>query len=252
MEQRGSNEPSPPASTSGPKVPEAPAAAAAPVESGAQPTPGRRPFIAVAIAGALAGTFVVVALLSVRTNPPIETAEAASVAPPPSSPASVVDSSPPPTWAGARRTSWAPDGSKTITFTLTSTRDLPVWMSFARPMLVVRCLYRATEVFVVLDTSASFEDDADRRTVRVQWDDDAERVQQWAVSESGKELFAPDGIAVVRQMAGASRLRFGFTPFNAQPVTAEFAVEGFDQRADLVASTCGWRFDDRARQTARN
>jgi hypothetical protein len=130
-----------------------------------------------------------------------------------------------------------------MTFTLAATRDLPVWMNHARPALVVRCLSRETDVFVMLDTSASFEGESDRRTVRVQWDDDPQRVQEWPVSESGRELFAPDGIASVRRMARARRLRFGFTPFNAQPVTAEFAVQGFDQLAGLVASTCGWRLD---------
>jgi hypothetical protein len=66
-------------------------------------------------------------------------------------------------------------------------------------------------------------------------------MQQWQASESAQELFAPDGSAFVRQLTHASRLRVGFTPFNAQPVTVEFAVQGFDQFAGLVASTCGWR-----------
>ena len=88
-----------------------------------------------------------------------------------------------------------------------------------------------------------FEEDAYKCTVRVQWDDGAEMPQQWQASESGQELFAPDGVAFVRQLASVNRLRFGFTPFNAQPATVEFAVRGFDQLAGLVASTCGWRLD---------
>jgi hypothetical protein len=38
-------------------------------------------------------------------------------------------------------------------------------------------------------------------------------------------------------------MRFGFTPYNATPVTADFNVQGFDRLAGLVASTCGWRLD---------
>ena len=114
-------------------------------------------------------------------------------------------------------------------------------MSHARPALVVRCLYRTTEAFVVLDTSTSYEDDADRRTVSVQWDDDPVSTQYWGVSESGRELFAPSGVEFVQRAANARALRFGFTPFNASPVTAEFAVQGFDKLAGMVASTCGWR-----------
>ena len=146
-----------------------------------------------------------------------------------------------PTWTGQRNASWAHDGSKTITFELQAVRDVQAWASRVRPVLVVRCLSRATNTFVVLGTSAKFEDDDFRRTIRVQWDDGPETVQQWEVSNSAHELFAPDGVAFVRQLAKANRLRFGFTPFNAPPVTAEFAVQGFDQLASLVANTCGWR-----------
>jgi hypothetical protein len=114
-------------------------------------------------------------------------------------------------------------------------------MSKVRPVLVVRCLSRATQAFVVIGTSASFEEDSFRRTIRLQRDDGPETTQQWQTSESGQELFAPDGVAFTRELARVRRLRFGFTPFNAQPVTAEFVVEGFEPLAGLVASTCGWR-----------
>ena len=244
-----STEPSPSAGSSGGTVPDAPVTAVT-VVAAKTDTAGRLPLLAVAVAGIVAGGLVVLAFLSVGSTPPVQTAEAASVSPAP--PAAVVESATPPTWSGARRTAWASDGSKTVTFTLAATRDLPVWMNHARPALVVRCLSRTTDVFVMLDTSASFEKDADRRTVRVQWDEDPERVQQWAVSESGRELFAPDGIDAVRRMTRARHLKFGFSPFNAQPVTAEFAVQGFDELAPLVARSCGWRLDDGAREQTRN
>ena len=204
-----------------------------------QPRTARSPFIGVATVGAIVGGVATLAFVSIQPRPAarIETpapAGAVTTAPP----AAAVDSMPPPTWTGARRATWARDGSKTIAFHLAATRDLPVWMNKARPVLAARCLSRTTEVFVALDTSASFEDDADRRTVRVQWDDEPSSVQQWGVSESGKELFAPDAKAFLARMASARRLQFGFTPFNAEPVTAEFAVTGFDQLQELVTGTC--------------
>jgi hypothetical protein len=204
-----------------------------------QPHTARSLSIGVATIGAIVGGLATLAFVSVQPPPAarIETpAPAAAVTT--AAPPSVVDSIPPPTWTGARRASWARDGSKTIAFQLAATRDLSVWMNKARPVLATRCLYRTTEVFVALDTSASFEDDDDRRTVRVQWDDEAASVQQWAVSESGKELFAPDAKAFMARLATARRLQFGFTPFNAAPVTAEFAVAGFDQLQGLVTGTC--------------
>ena len=199
------------------------------------------PLILVAIVGVVAGVMTMLAVVSTRTQAVSTPAPQTATAPAP--PAPLVAEGPTPTWTGSRRASWANDGSKTIAFTLASTRDLPVWMNRARPALIVRCLYRTTEAFVMLETSTGFEDDANLRTVRVQWDDEQPAVQKWTVSETARELFAPDGVAFVRRMASAKRLRFGFAPFNAEPVTAEFAVEGFDKLAGLVASTCGWRFD---------
>jgi Type VI secretion system VasI, EvfG, VC_A0118 len=211
----------------------------------AEPGVTRLTVMIVGAAGALAGILLVLALSSLRGDPPLQTASAASAAAAPARtlpPApTVAESGPAPTWTGPRNATWAHDGSKTITFELQAVRDVQAWASRVRPVLVVRCLSRETSTFVVLGTSATFEDDDFRRTIRVRWDDGPETVQQWEVSDSAHELFAPDGVAFVRQLAKANRLRFGFTPFNAQPVTAEFAVQGFDRLASLVANTCGWR-----------
>jgi hypothetical protein len=209
----------------------------------ARPEVARLTLMLVGAAGILAGVVFVLAFTWLRGDAPIQTASAASPATAPATKplAPVVDSGPAPTWTGERKATWAHDGSKTIAFELQATHDVPVWMSRARPSLVVRCLSRATETFIVLGTSAKIEQDAYKRTIRLQWDDGQEVIQQWQASESAQELFAPDGVGFARQLTKANRLRFGFTPFNAQPVSVEFAVQGFDQLAGFVASTCGWR-----------
>jgi hypothetical protein len=222
------------------QAPALPVAAVEAPDKATKPRAARVPVIGVIISVcAVVGGMATLAFVNVQPHSATRIeASAPAAAITPAAPAAVVDSMPPPTWTGARRARWASDGSKTITFNLAATRDVSAWMNKARPVLGARCLSRATEVFVMLDTSASFENDADRRTVRVQWDDEPERVQQWGVSESGKELFAPDAKDFIERMARAHRLRFGFTPFNAEPVTADFAVEGFDQLAGLVTGTC--------------
>ncbi len=156
-----------------------------------------------------------------------------------------------PTWAGHRRATWGRDGSKTIAFELQAVDEVPVWMSRVRPVLVVRCLDRKTEVFVATGSASSVESRSDSHTVHVRIDDDQDAVQQWSDSESGQELFAPDGVALVRRLARAHSMRFGFTPYNAKAVTAQFLVDGFEQLASLVAKTCAWRLDDRGSAAAR-
>lgn len=150
---------------------------------------------------------------------------------------------PAPAWVGRRHATWARDGSKTISFELKATNDVPVWMAQVRPVLVVRCLYGNTEVYVATGSAASIEPRPDMHTVRLQIDDDTEELQQWSDSESSHELFAVDGPMLVRRLARAHHMRFGFNPFNARPVVADFVVDGFDKLGGLVASTCGWRLD---------
>ena len=211
----------------------------------ARPGVTRLTLIAVGGAGALAGIVFVFALGWLRGDAPVQTAAAApaTAAPAPEKPAAptVVEAGPAPTWSGQRKATWAHDGSKTIAFELRATHDTVAWMSSVRPVLVVQCLSQATQAFVMLGTSTSFEDDTFHRTVRLQWDEGPVTTEQWETSQSGQELFAPNGVEFVRRLATGHRLRFGYAPFNARPVTAEFAVQGFDQLAGLVAATCKWR-----------
>jgi hypothetical protein len=125
---------------------------------------------------------------------------------------------------------------------LQASNEVSVWMTRMRPLLVVRCLARTTEVFV-LTGAASIETQTGMHTVRLQIDDEEGTLQQWVDSESRQELFAPNGVALTKRLAHARRVRFGYTPYNAAPVVADFVVEGFDKLAGLVANTCGWKFD---------
>ena len=157
-----------------------------------------------------------------------------------------------PTWVCSRQATWSNDGSKTISFELKSTHDVNVWMARVRPLLIVRCLYRTTEVFVATQASASIEGQSGSHTVRLTIDNEPELVQQWTDSVSGRELFAPNGVDLARRLARAELLRFSFTPYNAKPVTADFVVSGFDRLAGLVGTTCGWKVDGSAQtRTAR-
>ena len=176
-----------------------------------------------------------------------QTQDAANVAPAaPTPPPATVIVEPPPAqkWMGRRQATWANDGSKTISFELEASNDVTAWMTRLRPQLVVRCVSRTTEVYVSLGSAASLEQQAGSHTVRLQIDNDAAVLQQWTDSESGKELFAPNGVELIRRLADAERMTFGFTPFNAPAAEVQFTVQGFNELAPLVANACGWRLDE--------
>jgi hypothetical protein len=165
-------------------------------------------------------------------------------APVPAAPEPILESEPSPAWVGARRATWGRDGSKTISFELAASKDLGVWMKSVRPVLVVRCLSRTTEVFVATDSAASIEQQFGSHTVHIQFDDAQPVAESWSDSVSSQELYAPDGVTLARRLARARTVRFGFTPYNSAPVVAEFDVTGSEQIVGLVAGTCGWRVDE--------
>ena len=184
-----------------------------------------------------------VAIAAGRLSPPaVESVgvSQATLAPSPDPRPTIVEPTLLPTWLGRRQAAWGPDGTKTISFALEAISDVTASTSRTPPQLVARCLSRKTEVYIVTGP-LSFERQTGSHTVRVQVDDDPAQSQQWVDSEGSHELFAPDSVALTDRLARAQRLRVGFTPFNARPVTAEFIVEGFDQLAPLLSRTCGRR-----------
>ena len=91
---------------------------------------------------------------------------------------------------------------------------------------------------MVTDSASSVERVADRHTVQIRLDDQDPFEEQWLDSADHRELFAPDGAGLARQMTRAETMRFGFTPFNASPVVVDFDVRGFARPLESVLRTC--------------
>ena len=145
-----------------------------------------------------------------------------------------------PKWIGNRQPQRASDGSRTVAFQLQATHSVPVWGRSVRPILGVRCLWGETEVFVITRWAASVEPEIEGHSVGVAFNEGSATVERWSDSVDKQALFAPDGVVLVRQIAGSHTMRFGFTPYNASPVVVEFDVRGFDKLIGSVARVCGW------------
>jgi hypothetical protein len=143
-----------------------------------------------------------------------------------------------PKWKRTRQSRWATDGSPTMGFEVQAERDVTVYMGRVRPVLAVRCVSRYTEVFIVLQSSASIENAGDAHTVMISLDGEPAVEQHWVDSTDKQALFAPDGEALAARMAASRRLHFSFKPFNAAPATAEFDVHGFDEPLAALSKTC--------------
>jgi hypothetical protein len=130
---------------------------------------------------------------------------------------------------------------KNVVLELPAENKVPVWLKHARPMLVVRCMGKSTEVFVFTDSAAAIEPQDEDHTVHVGFDKDPASTERWPDSIEHDALFAPDGEAFARRLARAQTMRFSFSPHNALPVEAHFNVSGFGELIEPVATRCGWK-----------
>ncbi len=143
------------------------------------------------------------------------------------------------TWTAANRAIWAGRGRRNTAFELQADNNVSVWMRTVRPMLVVRCMAGRVDAFVYTASAAKIEAHTEDHTVRFSFDDGSEVSERWPDSEEHDALFAPDGAAFARRIAGSTVMRFGFTPHNAAPVSAQFHVAGLSQIMEPAARECG-------------
>jgi hypothetical protein len=144
-----------------------------------------------------------------------------------------------PKWTGGLQNAWSRHPS--AAYELTAENQVALLAKRVRPVLTVRCEGGRTEVFVLTESAAVIEGDDGKHTVRVGFDGGTDLTQRWLASADYDALFAPDGVRVAQQIAASRSMRFGFAPYGAPPVVAQFDVAGFDSLIGTIAKTCKWR-----------
>jgi hypothetical protein len=102
----------------------------------------------------------------------------------------------------------------------------------------------------VTESPASIEDNSNKHTVELAFDGREPLEQKWEHSIDHDALFAPDGRATIRRIAGAKDLSFTFAPFNAPPATVNFRVAGLTAQHKTAARMCGLETAAQARKAA--
>jgi hypothetical protein len=133
---------------------------------------------------------------------------------------------------------WLGSSRKGIALELAALNETPVWMRTVRPLLVVRCLARRTDVFVFTDSAIAMEARDGDHAVRLSVDGGPERAERWPDSSTHDALFAPEGQRLLGELSGARSLAFSYTPHNAAPVTARLNVAGLKDRLGSNARHC--------------
>lgn len=144
--------------------------------------------------------------------------------------------------AGAEHGKWevreernALDDSRTVYVTLAA--DSGVARFGRAPVLVARCQSNRTEVFVLWHSYLG----RDGGTVTVRLDRGSARSARWSLSTRQDATFAPQPIAFLRSLAGASELVLQVTPHREAPITAVFDPAGLAAALEPLMQACNWR-----------
>jgi hypothetical protein len=203
---------------------------------------GRRELLMILIAAVSLG-LIALAMLLVR-GPSSQVAAARVEAParkpssaPVSPPASAVSSK----WNSENRADWVGNQRNAAAFELPAENTVPIWMNRVRPLLVVRCVAKSTEVLVWTGSAMTMEPQTEDHTVTFQLDDEPALTERWADSAEHDALFAPAGAAFAGRLISARTMRFGYTPHNAAHVVAHFQLSGLGELVEAFAKDCGWK-----------
>jgi type VI secretion system protein VasI len=108
-----------------------------------------------------------------------------------------------------------------------------------RPILVVRC--ESGNTAVIFNFARFIDQSRAEATMRI--DDGNLLAATLKMSASGKAFGfwqGEDAVPFAKRLIEGKRLFVQVTPFGAQPVVAEFPVEGFDAAATPLRKACGW------------
>jgi len=131
-------------------------------------------------------------------------------------------------------------GARIDSYSLDADAAVSGWLRNSLPTLKVVCTeQQGIELFVVTRLPAVVEA-GDRRSVRLQFDDQKPVITTWVQSENRQALLAPsdEARALAERLAESRRFRFAFVPFNAEPAVARFTLRGFDAHWRAMRVAC--------------
>jgi hypothetical protein len=131
-------------------------------------------------------------------------------------------------------------GARVVSYSLDADAAVTGWLRNSLPTLKVVCTERqGTEVIVVTGLPTVVEA-GDRRSVRLQFDDQEPVITTWVQSGNRQMLLAPaeEARLLAERLAESRRFRFAFVPFNAEPAVVRFTLRGFDVHWRAMRVAC--------------
>jgi hypothetical protein len=148
-------------------------------------------------------------------------------------------SAPVQTWSADNHGGWLDNPRHGAAFELPSENVVKTAFGAVHPSLVVRCVSKNIEAFVVTGSPMKIDPRVDGKTVRISIDGTPSQTEQWVDSDRHTAVFAPDPAAFTERLRTARMLQFGFSPHNSSDVVAQFHVDGIDALMAAASKHCG-------------
>jgi hypothetical protein len=143
------------------------------------------------------------------------------------------------TWSADNHGGWLDNPRQGAAFELPSENVVKTAFGAVHPSLVVRCMSKSIEAFVVTGSPMKIDPRVDGKTVTISMDGEPSRTEHWIDSDRHTAVFAPDPAAFAQRLRTARALQFGFSPHNSSDVVAEFHVDGIDALMAAASKHCG-------------
>jgi type VI secretion system protein VasI len=125
------------------------------------------------------------------------------------------------------------DDSKTVTLALTADSGKNRWGESV--FLVARCKSNSTDLYIGWNYYLGGEAD-----VLTRIGENKAHTSSWDLSTDSKATFHPKPIPFLKEMLQSTKLVAQVTPYNENPVTAIFAIQGLENAIKPLRETCSW------------
>ncbi|MEQ1870144.1 MAG: hypothetical protein ABL961_08995 [Vicinamibacterales bacterium] len=135
----------------------------------------------------------------------------------------------------------SPGGGTAVELAVDADGPIRGFVLTSTPRLSVRCAAGGALSYSVTTRLPAAAEPGPERTVRYRFDESEPVLAAWMESTNRHTLSAPaDAVpALIDRLSGATRFVLTYIPFNAEPASATFSVNGFQRHWTEALALCG-------------
>lgn len=137
------------------------------------------------------------------------------------------------------------DDTETVIMALNAETPIRAWVNeVSTPTLMLRFKEGELEAFFSLGVTPDTES-GDTRTLTLRFDSQPAKDFKGNISTNNKAVFLRNPRELLREISSAKKLTLKFTPFNSNPVTTTFNLNGFNQSANKLFAAANLDLNDK-------